>query len=122
VSAIDSPFVGSIPPIYDRYLGPMLFEPFAEDLAARVRGSGAKRALETAAGTGIVTRALRAALPEAEIVATDLNGGMLANAAQQFSADRLSWQQADAMSLPFGDGEFDLVVCQFGAMFFPTGS
>jgi SAM-dependent methyltransferase len=115
----DATFAGSVPEIYDRYLGPILFEPYAADLSARSRASGARRILETAAGTGIVTRALHAALPAAEIVATDLNPGMLARAAERLSAPNLSWRQADATSLPFADGEFDAVVCQFGAMFFP---
>jgi SAM-dependent methyltransferase len=115
----DSAFSGSIPEIYDRCLGPMLFEPYAADLAQRAAALGPKRILETAAGTGIVTAALAAALPEAEIVATDLNPGMLSVAADRVASERFRFQPADAQTLPFGDDAFDLVVCQFGVMFFP---
>lgn len=116
----DTLFAGSIPELYDRHLGPLLFVPYAADLAARVRAQPAARVLEVAAGTGIVTRMLAEALPpDATIVATDLNGGMLAHAAKNASGLKVTWREADAMSLPFGGAEFDLVVCQFGAMFFP---
>jgi SAM-dependent methyltransferase len=119
MTATDSKFAGSIPALYDRYLTPMLFEPYARDLAARAAALGPRRVLETAAGTGAVTGALVEALPEAEIVATDLNQAMLDVAAGRLSSPRLSFRQADAQALPFSDGEFDLVLCQFGAMFFP---
>jgi SAM-dependent methyltransferase len=119
VNTGDATFAGPVPEIYDGSLGPMLFEPYAGDVAERLRDSGARRILETAAGTGIVTRALHAALPDAQIVATDLNPGMLARAAQRLQAPNVAWEQADATALPFADGEFDAVVCQFGAMFFP---
>jgi SAM-dependent methyltransferase len=115
----DTAFSGSIPALYDRCLGPFLFEPYAEDLAARAASLRPRRILETAAGTGIVTAALARALPEAEIVATDLNPDMLAVAAAHLASPRVSLKPADAQALPFGDGGFDLVVCQFGAMFFP---
>jgi ubiquinone/menaquinone biosynthesis C-methylase UbiE len=115
----DSAFVGSIPALYDLHLGPLLFEPYAADIAARARTEPPRRVLEIAAGTGIVTRALHDALPDAEIVATDLNEAMIAHGRQRLGSARVSWRQADAMALPFADGEFDLVVCQFGVMFFP---
>ena len=115
----DRAFVGPIPELYDRYLGPMLFEPFALDLAGRFAGfEGAL--LETAAGTGRVTRALaQLAGPGATITATDLNEPMLARAAQIVLAPNIRWRQADAQALPFDDESFDAVVCQFGVMFFP---
>ncbi len=119
MSVRDASFVGSIPALYDRCLGPTLFAPYAEDLARRTR-EGAHRVLEIAAGTGIVTRALHAALPAATIVATDLNEAMLAHAARRLAVPNVTWRQADATTLPFADGSFDLVVCQFGAMFFPV--
>ena len=118
-TASDSHFTGSIPALYDRCLGPMLFEPYAQDLASRAALLAPRRILETAAGTGIVTAALAAALPEAEIVATDLNQAMLDVAAGRGLPARVSLRPADAQALPFPDGSFDLVVCQFGAMFFP---
>ena len=116
----DLTFAGSIPALYDRYLGPLIFAGYAADLAARAAALRPTRVLETAAGTGIVTRALRAALPEAvEIVATDLNQPMLDHAAKVAPLAGVAWQQADALALPFADASFDVVACQFGAMFFP---
>jgi SAM-dependent methyltransferase len=115
----DSVFAGSIPALYDRCLGPLLFVPYARDIAARAAARGPGRVLETAAGTGIVTEALAAALPETEIVATDLNQAMLDIAAARGLPARVSFRAADAQALPFQDGSFDLVLCQFGAMFFP---
>jgi ubiquinone/menaquinone biosynthesis C-methylase UbiE len=119
MSSTDSAFSGSIPQLYDRCLGPLLFEPFAEDLAERTAATGARRILETAAGTGIVTARLAERMPGAEIVATDLNQAMLDVAAGRLHSDRVQLRQADAQALPFEDGAFDAVVCQFGVMFFP---
>jgi SAM-dependent methyltransferase len=115
----DSVFAGSIPELYDRCLGPFLFEPYAEELARRAAALAPSRILETAAGTGIVTAALARALPEAEIVATDLNPAMLEVARARSRSPLVSFQPADAQRLPFEAAEFDLVVCQFGVMFFP---
>jgi ubiquinone/menaquinone biosynthesis C-methylase UbiE len=120
MGATDAAFAGSIPAIYEQYLGPLLFEPFAEDMAARLHEVAHGRILETAAGTGIVTRALVKALPPGvEIVATDLNQAMLDLAAKRLQAPNLKWQQADAQKLPFEDASFEVIVCQFGVMFFP---
>jgi ubiquinone/menaquinone biosynthesis C-methylase UbiE len=116
----DRQFAGSIPAFYDRYLGPLIFMGYAADLAARVAASAPQRVLETAAGTGIVTRAMAQTLPSAtEIIATDLNQPMLDHAAAQPGVGRVVWRQANAQSLPFPDKAFDAVVCQFGVMFFP---
>ena len=116
----DREFRGSVPALYDHYLGPMIFAPYAEDMVARLAGLAEGHLLETAAGTGVVTRALDAALPPGVgIVATDLNQPMLDHAAGQPASARVSWRQADAQALPFPDGMFDAVVCQFGVMFFP---
>ena len=114
-------FTGSVPPIYDRHLGPVIFEPYADDLTARLRPRANARVLEVACGTGVVTRALLARLPSAaRIVATDLNQGMLDHARARLPADpRLELRTADAQQLPFPDAAFDHYVCQFGIMFFP---
>jgi ubiquinone/menaquinone biosynthesis C-methylase UbiE len=114
-------FAGGIPEIYERLFVPILFEPYAQDLAARVSRLSARDILETAAGTGVLTRALAAQLPASvRIVATDLNQPMLNIAAARQADDRrISPRQADALNLPFEDQTFDAVVCQFGAMFFP---
>jgi len=120
MSETDKIFSGSIPALYDRYLGPLLFEPYATDIAGRLSNLTEGRLLETAAGTGIVTRALARAFPyEVQIVATDLSQPMIDHAATQLSSSRVRWQQADALGLPFEDISFDAVVCQFGVMFFP---
>src|SRR3981189_1067653 len=120
MTKVDTVFSGSIPSIYDSYLGPLIFEPYAQDLADRLSALNTERVLETATGTGIVTRALLRSLPASvSVVATDLNQPMLDRAAEQVSSTRVSWQKADAQALPFPDGAFDAVVCQFGVMFFP---
>lgn len=115
----DHAFTGSVPAIYDRYLGPLLFEGYAADMAERVAALEPRAILETAAGTGIVTRAIAERLPEARIIVTDLNPGMIEIAQAKVPSDRLRFEAVDATSLPYGDGEFDAVVCQFGVMFFP---
>jgi SAM-dependent methyltransferase len=119
MTATDVLFAGSIPALYDRLLGPLLFAPYARDLAGRAAALRPDRILETAAGTGIVTAALLEAAPESRIVATDLNQAMLDVAAGTILSERVAFQQADAQALPFADRSFDLVVCQFGVMFFP---
>jgi SAM-dependent methyltransferase len=116
----DSVFSGPISRLYESHLVPLIFEPYAADLAARLAGREAGRVLELAAGTGVVTRALAAALPASvEIVATDLNQPMIDEAAGIGTVRPVAWRQADALALPFPDGSFDVVVCQFGVMFFP---
>lgn len=119
MSTNDTVFAGSIPAVYDRYMVPLLFRPYAQEVARRAGAFGPSRILETAAGTGIVTEALHRALPDADIVATDLNPPMLEEAARRVTAPNVSFRPADALALPFEDGSFDLVVCQFGVMFFP---
>ena len=113
----DSTFAGSIPGLYDQYMGPLLFEPYARIVADRAKALFPSKILETAAGTGIVTAALRRALPDADIVATDLNQAMLDVAVGRLEGVEL--RQADSLDLPFENGSFDLVVCQFGVMFYP---
>ncbi|MFO1173979.1 MAG: methyltransferase domain-containing protein [Paracoccaceae bacterium] len=116
----DIKFAGSIPAFYEQALVPLIFTPYAEDTAARIAARAPRRILETAAGTGILTRALARRLPEASLTATDLNPAMLEVARGLLpEGQRLVWQAADAMSLPLADGSFDCVACQFGVMFFP---
>jgi SAM-dependent methyltransferase len=116
----DKAFTGSIPKLYETYLVPLIFVPYATDLAARIAALRPGRVLEIAAGTGVVTRAMAAALPpQTSIVATDLNAAMIEHASALGASRPVEWRQADAMTLPFDDGTFDAVVCQFGAMFFP---
>jgi len=113
-------FAGSIPENYDRYLGPLLFEPYALDLAARIDPQQAGSVLEIACGTGRVTKHLKKRLaPGARLVATDLNPDMINVAKAALDDNTIMWQTADAQALPFPDKTFDLVVCQFGVMFVP---
>jgi SAM-dependent methyltransferase len=119
-SDTDKIFAGSIPKLYDTYLVPLIFASYAEDLANRLASRSVGHVLEIAAGTGAVTRNLARVLPKSVfIVATDLNQPMLDLAAEAGTMRPVAWRQADAMQLPFDDGAFDAVVCQFGVMFFP---
>lgn len=114
-------FTGSVPEYYERHLVPVIFAPWADDLVARVPATEGVAVLEIACGTGVVTRRLLARLPaSARIVATDLNADMLEEGRARVPADpRLEWRVADGGALPFEDGEFDVVLCQFGVMFLP---
>lgn len=116
----DSVFAGSIPQLYERYLVPLIFAPYAPDLAARVARRHPSCVLEIAAGTGVLTRQLAQVLaPGVPIAATDLNQPMLDHAAALGTSRPVEWRQADAMRLPYPDATFDMVACQFGVMFFP---
>jgi ubiquinone/menaquinone biosynthesis C-methylase UbiE len=118
MTAIDSHFAGSIPEIYDRFLVPLIFEPYARNLAERIARTKPNDTLEIAAGTGALTRAMVLKLPpHTRIVATDLNQPMLDYARTHSQQDRVTWRQADAIALPFEDHAFDVVACQFGVMF-----
>jgi ubiquinone/menaquinone biosynthesis C-methylase UbiE len=121
MSEADKVFAGSIPENYDRHMVPLIFAGFAEDIAQRAASAAPHNVLETAAGSGVVTRALAPKLaPDARYTVTDLNQPMLDYAAARQAADsRITWRKADALALPFADGAFDAVLCQFGAMFFP---
>jgi len=119
MTATDTVFAGSIPAIYDQYMVPLVFAPYAKLVSERAAELRPRHILETAAGTGVVTEELHRALPESEIIATDLNAPMLEQAGRRISASNVRFQPADAQALPFNDNSFDLVVCQFGVMFFP---
>lgn len=122
ISEDSARFDGSIPEMYDRYLGTLLFEPYAADIAQRVAKRRPRKVLEIAAGTGTVSRQLLEALPkETSLTVTDLNAPMLEYARDKSTVGGrdVEWRQADAQQLPFPDESFDAVVCQFGVMFFP---
>jgi len=117
----DKLFAGSIPKFYDTLMVPLIFEAYAAGMAELVAACAPGAVLETAAGSGVVTRALAPILGAgARYVVTDLNQAMLDHAAARQGFDsRIEWRQADALALPFEDASFDVVCCQFGAMFFP---
>jgi SAM-dependent methyltransferase len=118
--ATDQGFLGSLPKVYQSHLVPLIFEPYATDLGHRLAERSVSRVLEIAAGTGAVTRVLASVLPASvDIVASDLNQPMLDQAMAMGTERPVDWRRADAMQLPFEDGSFDAVVCQFGVMFFP---
>jgi len=120
MDSTDKAFTGSIAQIYERLLVPLIFAPYARDIAVRIARARPRKLLETAAGTGVVTRELAAQLPaDIGITATDLNEPMLAQAKAALPDPRIEWRQADALALPFEDASFDVVACQFGVMFFP---
>jgi ubiquinone/menaquinone biosynthesis C-methylase UbiE len=114
-------FKGSVPANYDHYLGPLFFEPYAVDLVKRWQTLKMHKVLELACGTGRLTRHLLQLLDlDGALYATDLNEDMLTVAREKIQDSRLHWQVVDAQELPFEDNSFDLVVCQFGVMFFPN--
>ena len=112
-------FRHSTPSLYHRYMGPLLFEPYAKHVAGRLLLLRPSRILETAAGTGIVTRAVNEVLPKAQILATDINPAVFEFASQELRSERVTFQRADAQELPLEDELFDVVLCAFGVMFFP---
>ena len=113
-------FAGSVPANYDQYLGPILFEPYALDLVDRLKKDQVKDVFELACGTGRVTRHLADLIPDGgSLTAADLNPGMIEVARSKIQSDKIKWMTADAQELPFDDGSFDHMVCQFGVMFFP---
>ena len=121
MSETDKVFAGTIPDVYDDYLVPLIFEFYAVELARRVASFKPKSVLETAAGSGVVTRELAPLLSDdARFSVTDLNRPMLDRASRcQPPDDRIEWRQADALNLPFEEETFDVICCQFGVMFFP---
>jgi ubiquinone/menaquinone biosynthesis C-methylase UbiE len=113
-------FSGSVPSNYDKYLGPILFEPYAMDLAERLKNDHVEHLLELACGTGRLTRHLVDLIPaNGKLVATDLNPGMLEMARSKIKNEKIEWAIGDAQQLSFEDDRFDHMVCQFGVMFFP---
>lgn len=124
--ASSSGFGGSVPHVYRTLLEPLIFEPYARDMVARVDLKPGQRLLELACGTGIVTRKLADAMkergggPGATLFASDLNPAMLAVAKERLAdAEGVTFSVIDGCSIPLPDATFDTVVCQYGVMFFP---
>ncbi|HLZ16640.1 MAG TPA: methyltransferase domain-containing protein [Cyclobacteriaceae bacterium] len=111
-------FDGSIPKNYDHYIGPFLFEPYADDLVSRIDNTAGTNILELACGTGIVTQRLVSHLSgSAELTATDINADMLTFAQEKVVAPNVCWDTVDMTAIPYEQDLFDTVVCQFGLMF-----
>jgi ubiquinone/menaquinone biosynthesis C-methylase UbiE len=116
----DSSFTDDVAAFYDSTLVPLIFEPYAADLATRTQALHPTSVLEVACGTGVVTRALASSLPAAcAITATDLNEAMVTHGERVGTVRPVTWRQADVMALPYANATIDVVVCQFGTMFFP---
>ena len=117
----DKVFTGSIPEVYDSHLVPLIFEQYAADMATRAAALGPDAVLEIAAGSCVVARAVARELSTStRHVVSDLNAPMLERAASvQPRPELIEWLPADALDLPLDDNIFDLVLCQFGCMFFP---
>jgi len=118
--AVDTSFTTDVAEFYESALVPLIFRPYARDLAERTEALSPSSVLEVACGTGVVTRALATGLPgDCSIVATDLNDAMVEHGQKVGTSRPVTWRQADVMALPHADGSFDAVVCQFAVMFFP---
>ena len=117
ITTTTTPFEKTIPGVYERYLGPYLYEPYAVYVTNRIKGAP-QHVLEIGAGTGRLTRHLAEKIgPQAKLTAIDINPSMLEICRQKVEAKNVDFQEADAQALPFDDSSFDCVVCQFGFMF-----
>ena len=115
----DHAFSGSVPENYNRFLVPMIFEDYAQELASRVNVPAASAILETACGTGVTTRHLLGRMPEdTTLVATDLQIPMIDFTGASLTDTRLTLEATDANELPYEDASFDAVASSFGVMFF----
>lgn len=108
---------------YERYLVPVLFEPWADRLVENADLQPGDRVLDVGCGTGVVARrASTDVAPDGNVVGIDTNEGML-EVARTTAADRypsIEWRRADATDLPFAEGAFDVVLCQQVLQFVPT--
>lgn len=113
------PFEKSIPEVYEKYLGPYLYEPYSLYVTTRIKGNP-KQVLEIGVGSGRLTNHIVKKLGgSAKITALDINPNMIDVAKQKVKAAKLEFVVGDAQALPFPDNSFDFVICQFGFMFLP---
>jgi SAM-dependent methyltransferase len=104
---------------YEAQLVPAYFAPWAPRVVDAADVAPGDWVLDVACGTGIVAREAATRVgPRGRVTGLDLNLGMLA-VARRFRAD-IVWQPGDAEALPFADGAFDRVLCQFALMYFPN--
>ena len=103
--------------VYEEFFVPALFAQWPPYLAQAAAVGPGDRVLDVACGTGIAARYLAAVTgPTGAVAGLDRNEGMLAVARRK--AAQVEWRQGRAEALPFAEGTFDAIVCQFGLMFF----
>ncbi len=107
---------GSAAEVYETFFVPALFQEWTGRVADAAQIQAGDRVLDVACGTGVLTRTVAERVGKNGVIGLDVNDGMLA-VAREKSAD-IEWKQGVAENLPFEDGSFDAVVCQFGLMFF----
>lgn len=111
------PLEKSIPEVYEKYLGPYLYEPYSLYITKRIQGNP-QQVLEIGVGSGRLTNHISKKLTQtAKIIGVDINPNMLEIAKQKVKAPNVEFVKADAQKLPFPDNSFDFVICQFGFMF-----
>ncbi len=112
---------GAAPELYERILVPAVTRPWANDLLDRVDVRLGDRVLDVACGTGIVARVAAERLKAGRVVGLDVNPGMVgvARSLPKTVGLPIEWIEASALSLPFADQGFEVVVCQLGLQFFP---
>jgi ubiquinone/menaquinone biosynthesis C-methylase UbiE len=114
---------GTAPELYNRHLVPAMTAMWALDLTQRAALRRGDRVLDAACGTGVVARLVVPLVGVTGAVAgLDINPGMLtvARALPPVSGAAIDWHEGSVIELPFPDGAFDLVMCQFGLQFFPA--
>jgi len=113
---------GKAAAIYEAQKVPAMFGPLAEAVLARLALKPGERVIDIACGTGIVARlAAPMVMPGGRVTGADLNEDMLAVARALAETTRygIEWHRSDVAALPFGNGEFDVAICQQGLQFFP---
>jgi ubiquinone/menaquinone biosynthesis C-methylase UbiE len=111
---------GNAAEVYEEYLVPAIFEPWARELLERAVPRPGERVLDVACGTGIVARLAADRVGTAgKVLGVDINPGMIAAARRIAPATGAEWKEGSATALPLPDGSFDLVTCQQGLQFFP---
>jgi SAM-dependent methyltransferase len=103
---------------YEKDFVPAIFAQWPPVVAEIAGIKPGDRVLDVACGTGVLAREAAGCVgSRGSVTGLDLNEGMLAVARRL--RPEIEWRQGDAAKLPFQDGAFDVVVSQFGLMFFP---
>jgi SAM-dependent methyltransferase len=113
---------GNASEVYEHYLVPAVFGPWAPVLVERAALQAGERVLDVACGTGIVARvAAQQVGTTGKIVGLDTNAAMLmvARSLPMEPGVSIEWQEGSALALPYSDAAFDVVFCQLGLQYFP---